>query len=381
MSTLREQFLLDPKIIFFNHGSFGATPRPVFDVYHDWQRQLEWQPVKFLGRDALANFREARQQLARYLHADAQDVVYIPNTTYGVNVVARSLSLGPADEVLTTDHEYGACDRTWRFLSGKTGFHYVKQPIDLPLTTAENIVDQLWQGVTPRTKVIFLSHITSETAVIMPIEAICERAKSAGILTVVDGAHAPGQIPLDLPAIGADFYTGNNHKWLCSPKGSGFLYARRDVQHLLEPLVVSWGWDNRTPSGSQFIDYNEWLGTNDPAAYLSTPAAIQFQAEHSWTAVRAECHTLLTQALHRIADLTGCPSIYPDDDHFYAQMAVAPIPYQDDPVAFQKQLYDKHNVEVVCLNWQSWTFLRISVQGYNTQSDVDVLLYALEQFL
>jgi isopenicillin-N epimerase len=226
MTNWKEQFLLNPEIVFFNHGSFGATPKPVFDVYHDWQRRLEWQPVKFLGYDALGYFQEARQKLGDYLRADPLDIVYVPNATFGVNVVARSLSLGPNDEVLTTDHEYGACDRTWRFLAGKQGFHYVKQPISLPITSAESILEQFWQGVTPRTKVIYISHITSETAVIMPIEAICQRAREVGILTLIDGAHAPGQIPLDLPAIGADFYTGNCHKWLWSKVQNLFLSKR-----------------------------------------------------------------------------------------------------------------------------------------------------------
>jgi isopenicillin-N epimerase len=377
----KEQFLLDPEVIFFNHGSFGATPKPVFDIYCDWQRRLERQPVKFLGREALGYFQEARQHLAQYLQADPQDVVYVPNATFGVNVVARSLSLGPDDEVLTTDHEYGACDRTWRFLSGKQGFRYVRQPISLPVESAETILEQFWQGVTPRTKVIYISHITSGTAVTMPVEAICRRAREAGILTLIDGAHAPGQIPLNLPAIDADFYTGNCHIWLCSPKGSGFLYARRDVQPLLEPLVVSWGWDNLTPSGSQFIDHHQWLGTIDPAAYLATPAAIQFQADHNWPQVRSVCHDRLTQALQRITGLTGCPPAYPLASGLYTQMAVAPLPHLDDPAAFQKRLYDEFNIEIVCHNWHTWTLLRISIQGYNTQSDIDTLLAALEALL
>lgn len=381
MSNLKEHFLLDPDVIFFNHGSFGATPQPVFDVYCDWQRRLERQPVKFLGREALGYFQEARQKLAQYVAADPLDVVYVPNATFGVNVVARSLSLGPDNEVLTTDHEYGACDRTWRFLAGKRGFRYVKQAIPLPITSAETILEQFWQGVTSRTKVIYISHITSETAVIMPVEAICQRARKAGILTLIDGAHAPGQISLDLPAIDADFYTGNNHKWLCSPKGSGFLYARRDVQPLLEPLVVSWGWDNLTPGDSQFIDHHQWLGTIDPAAYLATPAAIQFQADHNWPAVRVACHDLLTQALQGIADLTGCTPIYPLDNSFYVQMAVAPLPHLNDPAVFRKRIYDEYNIEIVCHNWQAWTLLRISMQGYNTQLDVDALLDALKQLL
>ena len=225
----RDEFLLDPDVVFLNHGSFGATPRPVFETYQDWQRRLEWQPVQFLGTDIAAYLAEARRALGRYLNVAADDLVYVPNATFGVNVVARSLRLEPGDEVLATDHEYGACENAWLFMGRERGFRYVRQPIPLPLSSAADVMEQFWAGVTPRTKVIFLSHITSPTAMRLPVEAICERARAAGILTVIDGAHAPGQIPLDLTTVGADFYAGNCHKWLCAPKGAGFLFARPEV--------------------------------------------------------------------------------------------------------------------------------------------------------
>ncbi len=168
MSSLRDLFLLDPTVTFLNHGSFGATPRPVYEVYQEWQRRLEWQPVQFLGTDIGEYLATARQALGSYLNAHPDDLVYVPNATFGVNVIARSLNLGPDDEVLTTDHEYGACDNTWLFLSGKQGFRYVRQAISLPATTPEVLLEQLWQGVTPHTKVIYLSHITSPTALTFP---------------------------------------------------------------------------------------------------------------------------------------------------------------------------------------------------------------------
>ncbi len=381
-NALRDLFQLDPQIVFLNHGSFGAAPKPVFAAYQEWQRRLERQPVKFLGRDLANHLQTARQTLGTYLNADADDLVFVPNATYGVNVVARSLDLGAGDEVLTTDHEYGACDRTWQFLSQKRGFRYRRQTISLPVTTPETIVEQLWQGVTPRTKVIFLSHITSATAVRFPVELICERARAAGILTLIDGAHAPGQIPLDLTAIDADFYTGNCHKWLMSAKGAGFLYARRDQQRLLEPLVVSWGWGTERPftTNSDFLDYLEWTGTHDPSAYLSVPAAIQFQEEHEWTAVRQQCHNLVNQALARISGLTGLEPAYANDG-FYQQMAIAPLPPIPDLTAFKTHLYDAFRVEAPCTEWHDRQFIRISVQGYNTQSDIDLLLAALQNLL
>jgi isopenicillin-N epimerase len=325
--ALRDLFLLDPDVIFLNHGSFGATPRPVFEQYQDWQRRLEREPVRFLGEQMPELFAAARAPLADYLHTAADDLVYVPNATFGVNVVARSLALGPGDEVLATDHEYGACDRVWRFLSDKNGFVYRQQPIPMPVQPAEDIVEQLWAGVNERTRLIFVSHITSSTAVRFPVESLCARARQAGILTLVDGAHAPGQIPLQLESIGADFYTANCHKWLCSPKGAGFLYTRPEKQGLIEPLVVGWGWSaERTFTfGSDYLDYLQWLGTNDPAAYFTVPAAIQFQADHDWPVVRAACQELLREGLAQIGQVTGQETQYPDDNGLCPQMAVAAL--------------------------------------------------------
>jgi isopenicillin-N epimerase len=383
--SLRDEFLLDPDVVFLNHGSFGATPRPVFAAYQAWQRRLEWQPVQFLGTDIGEYLAEARQALGRYLNvAAADDLVYVPNATFGVNVVARSLRLGPYDEVLATDHEYGACENAWLFMSRERGFSYVRQPIPLPLASPAEVVEQYWAGVTPRTKVIFLSHITSPTAVRFPVESICQRARAAGILTVIDGAHAPGQLPLDLQAVGADFYTGNCHKWLCAPKGAGFLHARPEVQGLIEPLIVGWGWgEGRSLTfGSDFLDYVQYPGTNDYAAYLAVPAAIEFHARHDWEAVRARCRALLEEAIGRVNGLTGLPSPYPEAvGDAYSQMAIAALPPIADLPAFKKKLYEEFRVEVPLVQWNGQQFIRLSIQGYNTREDVDVLLVALERML
>lgn len=212
MKNLKSQFLLDPDVHFLNHGSFGAVPRPVLAACHEWLQYVERQPVQFMQIELGDHLAHARFELARYINAPAADVAFVPNATYAVNMVARSLALNAGDEVLTTNHEYGACDNVWTFLSQKQGFNYVKREIDLPLTTPEAIVEQFWAGVTERTKLIFMSHITSSTAVIFPIAEICKRAREMGIMTVVDGAHAVGQIPLDMSEIGADFYTSNCHK-------------------------------------------------------------------------------------------------------------------------------------------------------------------------
>jgi isopenicillin-N epimerase len=385
MTTLtadfKELFLLNPDVVFLNHGSFGATPRPVFEAYQAWQRRLEWQPVRFLGQELPDLLKEARDALGAYLNADGDDLVFVPNATFGVNIVSRSLPLEPGDEVLTTDHEYGACDRAWRFACRRRGVHYRRQPISLPVQNSADIVEQFWQGVTDRTRVIYFSHISSPTALRFPTAAICARAREAGILTLVDGAHAPGQIPLNLTALDADFYTGNCHKWLCAPKGAGFLYARRAAQPLLEPLVVSWGWESEMPGPSPFLDHMQWLGTHDPAAYLSVPAAITFQAEHGWTAVRHTCHQLVRQAVGRICELTGLPPLYPDDGRFYQQMAAAPLPPITDLLALKNSLYDQYRVEIPLVAWNGRHLIRVSIQAYNSQDDVDALLAALTVLL
>jgi isopenicillin-N epimerase len=380
MRKLRHHFLLNPRVVFLNHGSFGATPKPVFRDYQRWQRELEYQPVEFLGRRFPGLMQAARKSLAEYLNTSADDLVYTPNVTVSVNIVARSLNLGPGDEVLTTDHEYGACDRTWRFLSMENGFVYKSQRIPVPFESSDAFIKSLWEGVTSKTKVIFLSHITSPTAMIFPIADVCARARREGILTLIDGAHAPGQIPLDIHAIGADFYGGNLHKWLCAPKGAGFLYARPEVQVLLKPLIVSWGYESETPSKSAFIDLHEWTGTRDCAAYLSVPSAIKFQADHDWENVRIDCHTMLCEVQRRICALTGLSPIN-SNDSLFGQFVSIPLPDETDIAKLKEDLYERYRVEVPLIQWNNRKLIRVSIQGYNTKRDVTALQKALQALL
>ncbi len=377
---MRNSFLLQPGVVFLNHGSFGACPRPVFDAYQAWQLELERQPVEFLGRRAATLLREARDALGAFVGADAGDLVYVPNATTGLNIVARSLPLEPGDEVLGTDHEYGALDRAWRFVCAKRDARYIRQPVPLPVKSAQQVVQAVWSGVTGRTRVLFLSHITSPTAIILPVAELVRCARDAGIITVIDGAHAPGQIPLDLATLGADFYSGNAHKWLSSPKGSAFLYARREMQCILEPLVVSWGWEPEKPVSSRFVAANEYQGTRDIAAYLAVPAAIRFMAEHDWPRVQRACHELVRYARERITALTGLDPITPDDPVWFAQMAAFPLPPCDADV-LQRRLYDEFRVEIPIVTWNKRQFVRISVQGYNTRADVDAFVQALAELL
>lgn len=376
-------YLLRRDIAFLNHGSYGACPQPVFETYQRWQRELQAEPVEFLGRRLSGLLGDARERLARYVGTHADNIVFVPNTTHGMNIIARSLNLAPGDEVLGTDHEYGAVERTWRFVCEQRGAHYRAQPVTLPLDSQDAIIEQLWQGVTERTRVLVVSHISSPTALVFPVARICQRAAEQGILTVIDGAHAPGQLDLDLDHLGADFYLGNAHKWLSAPVGAGFLFARPERQPLLKPLVVSWGWQAREPGTSPFQDYFGWIGTDDPSAYLSVPAAIDFQSVHGWAEVRARSHQLAVEAREGVARLTGLPHICPDTFDWWVQMCAVPLPMNGALPGreLQRRLFEEYQVEVPITEWQGWRFVRISIQAYSSPRDVERLLQGLAALL
>lgn len=381
MPDLQKLFLLDPGITFLNHGSFGACPRPVFEVYQAWQLELERQPVEFLGRRIVALIAQARERLGEFLGVDPDEVVFFPNPTTAINMVARNLNLQPGDEILATNHEYGAMDRTWRFTCSRTGARYIQAQVPLPVSSVDEFVELIWSQVTPRTRVLFISHITSPTALILPVEELCRRARQTGILTIVDGAHAPGQIDLDLRSLGADLFTGACHKWLCAPKGAAFLYARQEIQSILQPLVISWGYESEHPSPSLFVDYHEWQGTRDMAAFLSVPAAIDFQKTHHWNQIRKDCHILARQTRDRINALTGLQPICPDSPAWYAQMFAVRLPENTNLVELKTRLVDEFAIEVPTINWDGQKFLRVSIQGYNTPKDTEALLDALQVLL
>jgi len=382
MTHIKSQFLLDPTITFLNHGSFGATPIPVFEVYQSWQKKLENQPVLFLGREYNNLIYQARESLSDFLNTGVNNIVFVPNATFGVNLIAKSLKLNPGDEVLASNHEYGACDFTWQAICQKQGAIYRNQPIAFPSDSFEDMTEQFWQGVNKNTKIIFLSHITSPTAFRLPVEMICAKAHKAGILTFIDGAHAPGQIPINLDTLQADFYTGNCHKWMLSPKGAGFLYVHPNAQYLIEPLIVSWGvqMDPALSSGSHFIDMLGWTGTHDPAAYLSVPAAIQFMASNHWSDVKANCHEQLVTFLSQFSRITGRDLPYKNDQQF-VQMASIELPQSTDIFALKNALYDIYRIEIPAISWNQRNFLRISYQVYNERSDLERLSTALTALL
>jgi isopenicillin-N epimerase len=367
-APVRELFLLDEDVVFLNHGSFGACPRPVFEAYQRLQLELERNPVQVLSRyrrfPSLVD--DVRARLGAYVGTDASNLLLVTNATAGVNAVARSLDLGAGDEIVTTNHEYGGNELLWQWLCERTGARLVVVET-LPWTALDDVTGAFGE----RTRLLFVSHISSPTALRFPVEQLCARAREAGVLTLIDGAHAPGQIDLHLDPLGADFYTGNCHKWLCAPKGAGFLYARPEVQDLVEPLVVSWDWD--TPNWS---DRQRWRGTADPSPYLAVPAAIDFQEEHAWHDVRARCHELAARAQRELAELLGSE---PLGDEF-EQMVTVRLP-PCDAHAVGERLFEEHRIEALAQDWHGQPVLRVSFQGYNDDSDLDALLEALPSVL
>jgi isopenicillin-N epimerase len=385
--NLARQFLLREDVVFLNHGSFGACPRPVFEAYQRFQLELESEPVEFLGRRLNDLMRTPREALAQELGTTHENIAAVTNATGGLNIVARSLPLQPGDQILTTDHEYSALEKTWAFICRKTGAEVVVVKVPLPLTSEAAFTDAIIAGMTDRTKVLFLSHITSPTALLFPIAPAIAEARRRGIWSVIDGAHTPGHIPLSLDELGADFYSGNCHKWMMTPKGSAFLYARPEVQHLIDPLVVSHGWTagskepgaKGTFGNSPFIDEIEMQGTRDPSAWLSVPEAIRFRRDNDWTGVAAHCAALAQDTATRLGQLTGLPAL--SSPEFSApQMVAMPIPDCDAP-EIHHLLFDRYRIEIPVFRWQDTCIARVSVQGYNSRPQMDRLIEALSELL
>jgi isopenicillin-N epimerase len=369
---LRDLFLLDPDIVHLNHGAFGACAEPVFDAYQSWQRELEHHPAAVLAQRYDALLDEARARLAAYLDCSSNDLVFVPNSTTGLNAVARSLRLEPRDEVLATNHEYEAMDLLWSHVCAEAGARYVRQALSLPAWERAELVETIWSGVTPRTRIIFLSHVTSKTAVILPVAEICRRARASGIMTVVDGAHGPGQLELDLGALGADVYAASCHKWLGAPRGSGFLYVRHRHQHLIQAPVISHG----SRRGAGFVERNRWQGTRDPSSFLAVPAAIEFQEAHDWSSVRRRCHELARSARSSVSRLFGLAPLTPDGPEWFAQMVSAPLP-PCDPEEVRERLFREYRIDAPIRAWNGHHLIRVSFHAYNTPGDLERLLEAL----
>ena len=383
--AIRDAFLLDPEVTYFNHGGFGACPQAVFAVYQEWQRKLEWNPTEFVQYRATDFLRKARAALGAYLNTDCENLVYYQNPTMAANMIIRSLDLQPGDEILTSNYEYGAMDHTWEFYCQRTGAKYIHQEFPNPVKDPQEFVDALFAGVTVRTKLIFFSHITSPTAIIYPAQAICDRAQELGIPVFIDGAHAVAQIPVDIEALGCDYYVAACHKWMCAPKGSAFAYVAPQHHEKMWPITISMGWPGCdfnpvTNNRSSLVHYQEYQGTRDIAAFLTVPAAIEFQANHDWEAQRERCHRLAMETNQRICDLTGLAPFSPFNGAFFGQFVAVPLPDGEITALIETMKAEKIVVPVFTLLQTGQNCIRVSFQAYNTVEDMEKLLGVLSAF-
>ncbi len=377
MQHLKSQFLLREDITFLNFGSFGACVKPVFEKYQQFQLELEQEPVLFITGTGPKYLEQSREALGQYLHTDKDDLVYVTNPSFAVNTVARSMKLKAGDEVLTTNLEYGACDMTWNYYCEQTGTQYIRQPITLPLSSKEQFVKELFKGVSSKTRLVFISHITSSTALRLPVEEVIAKAKTLGIPVFVDGAHAPGQTPLNLTKLDVDYYTGACHKWMLTPKGSSFLYIKKDKQAAIDPLVISWGYKALFPSASTFLDYHQFNGTRDFSAFLTIPAAIHFMQENEWDKVAATCRQLVKDNAPRFFDITGGQALAPLTDDFILQLISAEVK-TPEPEKLHDLLFDTYKIQIPVMRHGDKVYLRFSVNAFNNQKDLDKLFAALQ---
>lgn len=372
MNTIKDQFLLDPKITYLNHGSFGACPKPILENYQFWQKELEREPVQFITKKSGEALLTSKKALAQYIGCDHEDFFFMQNPTMAINQVVKSMNFKPGNEILTTNLEYGAIDKTFEFYSKKNGFTYRKQNISLPLVSKEKFLEEFWAGYNENTKAISIGHCTSATALVFPVKEICERAKELGLITIVDGAHIPGHIPLDLHEIKADFYTGTLHKWLLGPKGSTFLYVNKTFQEEIEPLIISWGYEAAKPTKSKFLEENEMQGTRDISAFLTAPAIMKFFEENEMQQRQAECRKVVLEQYPQFCELLQTEPLSPVTEEFLGQMCSIPIK-TENPFALKETLYNDYKIEIPVMFARDQNYLRISYQVYNTHDDLEYL--------
>jgi isopenicillin-N epimerase len=390
-APLRSHWSLDPEVTFLNHGSFGACPTRVLEEQSRLRARLEAEPVRFLHREVEGLLDGARAALAAFLDADADDLAFVPNATAGVNTVLRSLRLAPGDELLTTDHEYNASKNALDFVASQWGVRVVVAKLPWPVPSARAVVEAVLAHVTERTRLLLVDHVTSPTALILPVAELVRALRERGVETLVDGAHAPGMLPLSLRTLGAGYYTGNCHKWLCAPKGAAFLHVRRELQPGVRPLSISHGYNSRRTDRSRFrLDF-DWTGTHDPTPFLCIPRALEVvggMLPGGWPAVmeanrrkalaaRALLCERLEVAPHCPEDMVGSMATVALPEGFPAE----PPPLGLDPL--QDRLLFEHQIEVPVIPWPRppRRHVRVSAQLYNTDGEYQRLAEGLEALL
>ena len=380
---------LDPDVAFLNHGSFGACPRPVLERQQRLREELEREPVRFLSRELERRLDEARAALGRFVGADPDDLAFVPNATTGVNTVVQSLSLGPGDEVLTTDHAYNACRTASARAAARAGARLTVAAVPFPLSGPAEVERAVLSAVTERTRLVVLDHVTSPTGIVFPLERLVPALAARGVDTLVDGAHAPGMLELDLTRLGAAYYTGNCHKWLCAPKGAAFLHVRRDRQAAIRPIVTSHGANSPRTDRSRFRLEFDWTGTQDPTAWLAVPEAIAVMGGATpggWPALMARNRGLALEARDLLCDALGVAT--PCPDAMLGALAAVPLPDAPRPAEpardpLHDALFERFAIEVPVLTWPAppRRLLRVSCQIYNERAHYERLAAALKTLI
>jgi isopenicillin-N epimerase len=374
---------LDPAVTFLNHGSFGACPKVVLEVQQQWRDRMERQPLQFFGRDMEALLDQARTELAAFVGAAPEDLVFVPNATTGVNAVLRSLTFAAGDEILTTNQEYNACRNALNYVAERYDLTVVVAQVPFPIESPDQVVAAVMQKVSPRTRLALVDHIVSQTGLVFPLAQIVRKLAEQGVETLVDGAHAPGMVPLALQQLGATYYTGNCHKWLCAPKGAAFLYVQRDRQPTIRPLTISHGANANRYDRSRFWLEFDWMGTDDPTAYLSVPTALQFVGSllpGGWSAVMERNRSLALAARQILCSALNIPPPCPPE--MVASLATVPLP-DGEPLQLQDALLYHHQIEIPIVPYPSAKsqIVRLSAQLYNTLEQYEYLAEALQSLL
>lgn len=385
-------WLLDSEIVFLNHGSFGATPKFILEKQNQYRAQMEAEPVRFMIRELENMVWETKTSLGNFLGAQPEDLAFVPNATYGVNTILNSLEFNEGDELLTHNHAYGACFNTMKFIAEKRKAKMVVAEIPYPLTDENEVVEAILKSVTPKTKIAMIDFITSATGVVFPIEKIVKALQERGVDVLVDGAHAPGMMDFSIDKIGAAYFTGNCHKWICTPKGSAFLHVRKDKQKFISPLTVSHTYDVPDAQEKLWSSHFFWPGTNDFTAYLCIKDAIEYfenNFEGGWKGMRNYNHSLCLQARKLISEKTGLPLTCPENmignlsNIFIGETELPPFGFNYiHPI--QEKLFQQYKIEVPVFIWNNKhprTWLRISVQAYNSIEQFDYLAEALKELL
>src|SRR5438445_8076212 len=391
-SDLARFWTLDSAVAFLNHGSFGACPSPVLEAQQRLRERLERQPVRFFVRDLEPLLDDARSALAAFLGADPEGLVFVPNATTAVNAVLRSLALAPGDQLLVTDHAYNACRNVLDFVAAAARAEVVVVPVPFPLASADAVVEAVLARATAAPRLALLDHVTSPTGLVLPIERLVRELAARGVDTLVDGAHAPGMLPLDLRALGAAYYAGNCHKWLCAPKGAGFLHVRRDRRDRVRPVVISHGANSPRTDRSRFLLEFDWTGSHDPTPYLCVPEGIRFLGgllPGGWPALMARNRALALEARHILCDALTAPAPCPEE--MIGALAAVPLPDGDGgpPVSplylspLQDALLERFAIEVPIVPWPAppKRLVRVSCQAYNERADYERLAGALVELL